>query len=77
MTSFDPNNSLDSTNTLESANDSDSENEVNQNKKDKDKDSELPNTGDDTTKNGLLASVLGLGGLSLLRRRRKKETDNN
>ncbi|WP_275127251.1 LPXTG cell wall anchor domain-containing protein [Staphylococcus gallinarum] len=50
---------------------------MNQNKKDKDKDSELPNTGDDTTKNGLLASVLGLGGLSLLRRRRKKETDNN
>ncbi|MGO2870773.1 MAG: LPXTG cell wall anchor domain-containing protein, partial [Staphylococcus equorum] len=64
-------------NTLESANDSDSENEANQNEKDKDKDSELPDTGDDTTKNGLLAGILGLGGLALLRRRRKKETENN
>ncbi|AYX91016.1 MULTISPECIES: LPXTG cell wall anchor domain-containing protein [Staphylococcus] len=75
MISSDSNNSFDSTNTLESSNDSDSENEANQNEKDKD--SELPNTGEDKTKNGLLAGILRLGGLSLLRRRRKKGTENN
>ncbi|MEB5686533.1 LPXTG cell wall anchor domain-containing protein [Mammaliicoccus lentus] len=55
--------------------DSDSDNEANQN--DKDKASELPDTGDEATKNGLLAGLLGLGGLALFRRSRKKETDNN
>ncbi|MES5935914.1 LPXTG cell wall anchor domain-containing protein, partial [Mammaliicoccus lentus] len=59
----------------ESPMDSDSDNEANQN--DKDKASELPDTGDEATKNGLLAGLLGLGGLALFRRSRKKETDNN
>ncbi|WP_420338443.1 LPXTG cell wall anchor domain-containing protein [Staphylococcus intermedius] len=40
---------------------------------DQNKDNDLPETGQSTNNNGLLAGVLGLGGLALLRRRRNKD----
>ncbi|MGJ7588647.1 LPXTG cell wall anchor domain-containing protein [Staphylococcus shinii] len=40
---------------------------------DQNKDNDLPETGQSTNNNGLLAGVLSLGGLALLRRRRNKD----
>ncbi|PNZ95658.1 LPXTG cell wall anchor domain-containing protein, partial [Staphylococcus nepalensis] len=51
-----------------------SENDLDKDKKDQE--DKLPNTGNESKNNGLIATLAGLSGLALLMRRRKKETDN-
>ncbi|MGO1864030.1 MAG: LPXTG cell wall anchor domain-containing protein, partial [Staphylococcus equorum] len=70
--SSDLSNMSNSSSSIETQGNSDVENEKHQ-----DKVTELPDTGEETTRNGLLAGIFGLGGLALLGGRRKKQTDEN